>query len=216
MAPPLITFILVQYGWRWAFWISALMGLVAGALWYLLARDKPEEHSWVKPAELAHIKAGLPQSQVQKALTWGTIFGSKNVLAITLSYFCYGYVAYIFFAWFFIYLSNVRGLDLKSSSYYGMLPFIAIAICSPLGGWVSDLFGSGLGNVFTAVESLPPAFCYRRYFRQWPQWPMTHASPASCWRAALVHYTCHRVRFGQSRLISQDGQPGRYRHNEHG
>ena len=146
MAPPLITFILVQYGWRWAFWISALMGLVVGALWYLLARDKPEEHSWVKPAELAHIKAGLPQSQVQKPLAWGTIFRSKNVLAISLSYFCYGYVAYIFFAWFFIYLSNVRGLDLKSSSYYGMLPFIAMAICSPLGGWVSDVLGKRFGK----------------------------------------------------------------------
>jgi ACS family glucarate transporter-like MFS transporter len=47
-------------------------------------------------------------------------------------------VAYIFFTWFFIYLNRVRGLDLKSSSYYGMLPFLAMATCSPLGGIISD------------------------------------------------------------------------------
>ena len=60
------------------------------------------------------------------------------MLAVTLSYFCYGYVAYIFFTWFFIYLNTVRKLDLKSSAVYGMLPFIAMATCSPLGGIIGD------------------------------------------------------------------------------
>lgn len=34
--------------------------------------------------------------------------------------------------------SAVRGLDMKSSAAYSMLPFLAMAICSPLGGWISD------------------------------------------------------------------------------
>jgi MFS transporter, ACS family, glucarate transporter len=32
----------------------------------------------------------------------------------------------------------VRKLDLKSSAVYGMLPFIAMATCSPLGGIIGD------------------------------------------------------------------------------
>jgi MFS transporter, ACS family, glucarate transporter len=148
IAPPLITYILVHYGWRWSFWISALIGLGAGAAWYLLARDKPEEHPWMEAAELAHIQAGLPGKTlaVQRPISWLTILRSKDVLAITASYFCYGYVAYIFFTWFFIYLNNVRELDLKASSYYGMLPFIAMAVCSPLGGWVSDIAAKRYGK----------------------------------------------------------------------
>jgi MFS transporter, ACS family, glucarate transporter len=146
VAPPAITYILQHYGWRWSFWISALIGLVAGAGWFLLARDKPEEHPWVKAGELEHIRKGLPVAAPHKPLPWGTIFSSKDVLAVTLSYFCYGYVAYIFFTWFFIYLSSVRGLDLKSSSYYAMLPFIAMAIASPLGGWVSDVLARHVGK----------------------------------------------------------------------
>jgi ACS family glucarate transporter-like MFS transporter len=100
-------------------------------------------------------------------LPWGVIFGSRDVVAMTLSYFTYGYAAWIFFSWFFIYLSTVRGLNLKSSSYYSMLPFIAMATASPLGGWISDrltashgkrigrcgiaVAGIGLAAVFIAV-----------------------------------------------------------------
>jgi ACS family glucarate transporter-like MFS transporter len=139
VTPPLITYILIHYGWRWSFWVSAAIGLAAGVVWFLLARDKPEEHSWVSEKEAAHIRAGLPSNLTEKKpLAWGKIFSSRDVLAVTFSYFCYGYVAYIFFSWFFIYLNQVRGLNLKSSSYYSMLPFLAMAICSTIGGLASD------------------------------------------------------------------------------
>ncbi|PYV84376.1 MAG: MFS transporter [Acidobacteria bacterium] len=140
VTPPLITYILLHYGWRWSFWASAIIGLAAGVVWFLIARDRPEDHPWVKPEEATHIRAGLPTAVAErKPLAWGKIFASRDVLAVTFSYFCYGYVAYIFFSWFFIYLSQVRGLNLKTSSYYSMLPFIAMAICSTLGGWISDI-----------------------------------------------------------------------------
>lgn len=140
VAPPLLTYIILNYGWRWTFWISAVLGLLIGAAWYLLARDTPREHPWVDASEAAAIEAGLPAATGDAAarLPWSAILSSGNVLTVSASYFTYGYVAYIFFTWFFIYLSRVRGLDLKASAFYGMLPFIAMAICSPLGGWLSD------------------------------------------------------------------------------
>jgi len=149
IAPPLITYVLLHYGWRWSFWVSALIGLAAGALWFLVARDRPEEHPWVSSGELAHVRSGLPGSSKlppEDPLAWRTIFTSKNVLMITLSYFCYGYVAYIFFTWFFSYVSAVRGLNLKASSYYGMLPFLAMATCSPLGGLIGDRWSKRYGR----------------------------------------------------------------------
>jgi len=94
-----------------------------------------------------YIRAGLPTAVAEKKpLAWSRIFSSRDVLAITFSYFCYGYVAYIFFSWFFIYLSQVRGLNLKTSSYYSMLPFIAMAICSTLGGLASDSLTRTVGK----------------------------------------------------------------------
>ncbi|HZP16840.1 MAG TPA: MFS transporter [Terriglobales bacterium] len=159
VAPPLITYILLHQGWRWSFVISALIGLVAGVVWFVIARDRPEEHPLVTPEESAHIRLGLPDAAPQqKLLPWRTIFGSKDVAAITASYFCYGYVAYIFFTWFFIYLSTVRGLNLKSSSYYAMLPFLAMASGSLIGGWISDAVtkaaGKHIGRCATACAAM--------------------------------------------------------------
>jgi len=140
ITPPFITFILLHYGWRPSFCICAGIGLVAGLVWYRIARDRPEEHPWVKPAELDHIRSGLPKqaTQTRETVPWRVILGSRSVWALTVSYFAFGYVSYIFFTWFFLYLSAVRGLDLKASAFFGMLPFLAMAAFSPLGGLLSD------------------------------------------------------------------------------
>jgi MFS transporter, ACS family, glucarate transporter len=141
VTPPLITWVLLHYGWRASFWLSALVGIFAGAVWFVIARDSPAEHPWASAEEKAFIQAGVPPPQPgtqPKKMSWAAIAGNRNVQALTASYFTYGYVTYIFFGWFFIYLSAVRGLDLRHSSYYTSLPFLSMGIGSPLGGWISD------------------------------------------------------------------------------
>jgi ACS family glucarate transporter-like MFS transporter len=101
------------------------------------------------PGEAEHIRTGLPQHPAgasTKALPWKIILGSKEVLLVSLSYFSFCYAANIFFTWFFIYLSTVRHLDLKSSAFFGMLPFLLMATCSPLGGWISDYLTKHYGK----------------------------------------------------------------------
>jgi ACS family glucarate transporter-like MFS transporter len=157
IAPPLITYIVLSSGWRWSFWFGAWLGAAGGAVWYLLVRDKPSQHPWVSAEENAHIEGGLPNVQASR-LPWRAILASRDMRFVMLSYICYGYVAYIFFTWFFIYLSSVRGLNLKSSSYYAMLPFLAMATGSTLGGWISDRvserFGKRAGRCGVAVAGL--------------------------------------------------------------
>jgi len=58
LAPGLITYVMVHHGWRSSFWMSAVLGLLVGMVWFVLARDTPEEHSSVSPEELAYIQAG--------------------------------------------------------------------------------------------------------------------------------------------------------------
>jgi ACS family glucarate transporter-like MFS transporter len=158
IAPPLITSIMLTHDWRWAFHASALIGLVAMVIWMLMVREKPTNHPWVKQPELDYIQADdAAKTTVDspKLASWGSIILNKHIALLSLSYFCFGYVAWIFFTWFFTYLSQVRGLDLKSSGIYGMLPFIAMAIASPVGGWISDRlcprFGKRIGRCAPAV-----------------------------------------------------------------
>jgi MFS transporter, ACS family, glucarate transporter len=171
VTPALIAYVMEHYGWRWSFWISAVLGLLAGAIWYLVARDTPEQHKMVSAGELAYIRGvthdasattGSANAEriVAKAIkvSWSTILRSKEVWAITLAYFSYGYIAWIFFAWFFTYLAKVRGLNLKTSAFYTTLPFIAMAICSPLGGIISDKlvarYGQRVGRCVMPVIGL--------------------------------------------------------------
>ena len=159
VTPMLITYVMVHHGWRSSFWMGAIIGLIAGAAWYFAARDTPEEHALVSASELAHIQAGrTTTSKGAVRILWSTIFSSKEVLALTLSYFSFGYVAWIFFSWFFIYLAKVRGLDLKVSAFYSTLPFLAMAACSPLGGAISDkltkLYGKRAGRCGIAFFGL--------------------------------------------------------------
>ncbi len=158
LTPPLIAYIIFHHNWRWSFWICGLLGLLVGGLWWWLGRDHPDQHPWVTPQEASHISNGLPQARKDggssQALPWRTILGSRNLWAITASYVCFGYVAYIFFTWFFTYLSSVRGLNLKTSALYSMLPFAAMATCCLLGGWGSDLltkrYGKRIGRCIPA------------------------------------------------------------------
>ena len=47
VAPILVTYLMLHYGWRWPFWVSTVLGLLVGAVWYLVARDIPEKHPLV-------------------------------------------------------------------------------------------------------------------------------------------------------------------------
>ncbi|HLX84074.1 MAG TPA: MFS transporter [Terriglobales bacterium] len=153
LSPPLITFVMLHYGWRMSFWVCATIGIVAGSIWFLAARDTPEKHPLVSPSELDHIRKGLPRpvsgstlnlvasnpvASKEALVPWAKVLQSKDVWAVTVSYFCYGYVAWIFFSWFYIYLATIRGLNLKASAFYAMLPFLAMAVACPLGGILSD------------------------------------------------------------------------------
>ena len=148
-APPLVTYIIIRYGWRTSFWVCAVIGFVAAIIWYLLARDTPGEHPHISAVELAQIEAGrgLPALEAKESqrLDWQAVLGSKSVWAVSLSYFCYGYVAWIYFSWFYIYLAQARHLNLKASAVYAMLPFIAMAVCCLIGGTLNDRLSKRYG-----------------------------------------------------------------------
>jgi ACS family glucarate transporter-like MFS transporter len=144
LSPFLVIYTMAHHGWRFSFWVCALIGCAAGVVWYLAARDTPGQHLHVSQVELTKIQSGLTLgSQTDRTggatSPWPRILTTGDIWLVTASYFCYGYVAWIFFAWFYRYLSEVRGLNLKVSAFYGTLPFLAMAISCPLGGLLSDM-----------------------------------------------------------------------------
>jgi ACS family glucarate transporter-like MFS transporter len=172
LTPPLLTWLIARHGWRAAFWFSALVGLIAGAVWWRYSRDTPEEHPDVGPLELSEIHAGINGSvQEHRALSsetveisWRAIFHRRDLPALMIGYFSFGYVAWIFFSWFFLYMAQVRGFDLKSSARYSMLPFLSMTICCLAGGAISDkltdLYGLRVGRAGLASVALVATACF--------------------------------------------------------
>jgi len=142
LTPPLLVAIIATYGWRAAFWFSAGAGVLAGIIWYLIARDTPEEHPLVSDTELSIIRGGIPNATVQHAakprVPWSAMLRSRTLFLLTFTYFSFGYVAWIFLGWFYMYMAQARGMNLKTSAFYTMFPFIAMTVFCLGGGMLSD------------------------------------------------------------------------------
>ncbi|MGO8717902.1 MAG: MFS transporter [Acidobacteriaceae bacterium] len=163
LTPPVLSWLIRHHGWRAAFWFSAMVGFVVGIVWWVIARDTPEEHPAVQAAELQEIREGLNYHAAaggsgKPKISWGAIFHRRDLLVLMAGYFSFGYIAWIYFSWFFLYMAQVRGFDLRASAYYAMLPFLSMTVCCLVGGVLSDRlterYGLRVGRCGLAAASL--------------------------------------------------------------
>jgi len=77
-------------------------------------------------------------SQAQTMTGWKVLLRNRNVWVLTLSYAAIGYFQYLFFYWMHYYFVDVLHLEKEASGYYAALPPLTMAICMPIGGWLSD------------------------------------------------------------------------------
>jgi ACS family glucarate transporter-like MFS transporter len=159
LTPPLLVAIIAGHGWRAAFWFSAAVGILGGVLWYLVSRDTPEQHSLVSAEEIKFIRAGaVAISAANAGVPWCAILRSRTLLLLTFACFCFGYIAWIFLGWFYLYMAQAHGVDLKTSAIYTMIPFIAITVFCLAGGvlgdWIASRHGPRAGRCAPGFFSL--------------------------------------------------------------
>ena len=58
---PIVTLLIVHYGWRGSFYVIAPLGLLIGAWWYWYARDRPAQHPGITAEEVRLIEGDRPQ-----------------------------------------------------------------------------------------------------------------------------------------------------------
>jgi len=169
LTPPLLNWIIAHDGWRSAFYFSAILGSAIGLVWWFTSRDMPSDQPNLSMVELQEIEVGLASRAFaakngvavgSEALrvSWGTLFRRRDLPALMFGYFCFGYVSWIYFSWFFLYMTQVRGFDLKSSARISMLPFLSMTLCCLAGGalsdWLTQNNGFRIGRCWIATASL--------------------------------------------------------------
>lgn len=150
ITPPIAAWVMVNWGWQTVFYLSAVIGLMMGILWWTLARNHPQEHPWVRQSDRAPRENHQPETRT--AVPWKALNNTPTVWWLVLSYSCLGYVAYLYLSWFYLYLVNVRGFDVLRGGLYASTPFLAMLIGCPLGGWVTDRLATRHG--ITAGRSI--------------------------------------------------------------
>jgi len=158
IAPPLIVWLQLTFGWQATFLFTGSLGFIWLALW-LLFYESPERHRAITPEEYALIKedqpdrsilvgaalvaarAGqgraLPLQNAQIQVPWLHLLRFRQTWAIVLSRFLGDPVWWLYVTWLPLYLYNARGFDLKKIGMFAWLPFLTADAGSLLGGWLS-------------------------------------------------------------------------------
>ena len=146
MAPPLIVWLQLRYGWQTTFLTTGALGFGWLALW-LLFYESPERHSAITAEEYAFIKEGQPATTPSRKFSWLELLKFRETWAIVLSRFLTDPVWWLYITWLPLYLYQARGFDLKRIGMFAWLPFVAADAGSLLGGWLSGyLISRGLST----------------------------------------------------------------------
>ncbi len=145
IAPIIVVGITLQWGWRWAFIITGLLGFIWVIAWWLVYKS-PHENPKVNAAELAYIQSDeekedeeAEQAQGNK-VTWKRLFQFKQTYAIVFSRFVTDWVWWFFLFWTPDFLNKTHGVDLKAT----VLPLIIIYFMSSIGG----IYGGAVSSRF--------------------------------------------------------------------
>ncbi|WP_017777349.1 MFS transporter [Paraburkholderia kururiensis] len=144
LAGPVVGYLAVQFGWRWAFVGIMLLGLAWLVLWVTTTTERPHDHPRISGEELALIEAGQAGQEAATlapegaAAPLGYYLRKPLVLATAFAFFSYNYVLFFFLSWFPTYLTEAHHLSLRDMSFATVIPWLLGSIGLALGGFVSD------------------------------------------------------------------------------
>ncbi len=134
VAPPLIAWVTLQFGWRYGFLIPGAAGFFLLPFWIWLYRS-PQDHPAVSEADLAMLRGDEVQRPQR---TWLELLKRRKVWALVLPRIASDPVWYFYLFWLPDYLQRGRGLSLAEIGMYGWIPFLFADLGNIGGGALSD------------------------------------------------------------------------------
>jgi len=121
VAPSIVALCALSFGWRFAFVIPGMLGLIWVPLWIKIYRNK------------------TPADQRERTKTsLRALLKKRNVWALVLPRLASDPVWYFYLFWLPDYLQRARHLSLHEMAVYGWVPFLFANFGSIAGGAVSD------------------------------------------------------------------------------
>src|SRR6185369_5904227 len=137
LAAPLVAWAILMHSWQFAFVLTGAIGLTWVALW-LLFYQSPSKHRALSPVERDYILSGQEQHLAGEGRpSIATIAGQRNFWGIAIPRFLADPTWGTLTFWLPLYLTTVRGFDLKQIAMFAWLPFLAADLGCLFGGAVS-------------------------------------------------------------------------------
>lgn len=141
VAPPLLVFLMVSFGWRPLFYIAGGAGILFG-LFLLIFYCQPEKAKWLSAEELAYIKRGGGGTAEKigasaSSMRWRHLFAYRSVWGMILGWFCYIWMFNILTYFVPLYLLKTQNISINTVGFLASVPFLAGIVGAFVGGYVS-------------------------------------------------------------------------------
>src|SRR5271155_3095506 len=139
IAVPLLTYLMLSFGWRAMFVVMGVAGLIVAALWYAFYRN-PDGVA-LTSAENAYRTQGDPPGQRTKVTfrEWKLLFRFRTTWGMIFGYFGCIYLTWIYTAWLPGYLEIQRHMSVKYTGWAAAIPFAWGVLGGVLGGYIADI-----------------------------------------------------------------------------
>jgi len=165
-------------GWRWAFWVPAIIFIISGIHWYIRSRNAPEEVGL--PTIENETNKVEPQVGEDHHLGFGytlkLVATSRSIWVLALGLFFLNIVRYGFMSWAPTYMFEVQKATISTAAYKAIALPIAGSLGALCAGWLTDkFFQSRRAPVATVMLLLLSVFAWL-----YPQ------VPAQSWLLSLL------------------------------
>ena len=148
LAVPLLTWLMLSFGWRVMFAIMGAAGLAMAAVWFLVYRNPADVP--LDADETLYRTEGNPPGE-RTRVTWGEwkrLFRFRTTWGMILGYFGCIYLTWIYTAWLPGYLEIERHMSVKFTGIAAAIPFAWGVVGGLAGGYIADfLLRSGVSPV---------------------------------------------------------------------
>ncbi len=158
IAPPLLSMVLVTWGWRAMFIVLGVAGIGVAAIWWQMYRNPADVA--LNPAERRHIADAIDDAPIRPAFAeWRALFRHATTWGMIFGFFGSVYLNWLYLTWLPSYLQIERGMDTIRSGFASFVPFFFGFVGCLAAGWMSDwlvrLTGSILnGRKFLVVAAM--------------------------------------------------------------
>ncbi len=139
IALPLLTFLMLTFGWRATFVIMGVAGLLVALVWFALYRDP--KNVALTAEETAYRTEGDPPGQRTEVTfrEWKLLFRFRTTWGMIFGYFGCIYLTWIYAAWLPGYLEIERHMSVKATGIAAAIPFACGVVGGVLGGYLADV-----------------------------------------------------------------------------